>query len=82
MQERLTTREEEIYNYLLQGMSYYDIADTLCVERTTISTHVMRIFLKKMVNSRYELMAQRIKELENVIEELRRTNVIRESNQS
>jgi len=73
MTERLTNREQEIYNYLMRGMSYADIADKLIIEKSTAATHVYKIFFKKLVNSRYELMAQRISELEEEIENLKRT---------
>ena len=72
MQEELTPRELEIYKYLLRGTDYYSIADILGVERSTIATHVLHIFGKKLANSRQELMARRIEELENEIEELKR----------
>ena len=73
-EDKLTNREQEVYNYLLHGLSYSDMADTMGIGKNTIVTYVMNIFLKKMVNSRYELMAQRIKELESKIKELRGTN--------
>jgi len=69
-EEKLTNREYEVYNYLLHGLSYSDMEGEMGVAKSTIVTYVMNIFLKKMVNSRYELMARRIKELENKVEEL------------
>lgn len=70
-EENLTNREQEVYRYLLQGMSYNDMAREMVVEKTTVMTYIMHLFLKKEVNSRYELMAKRIKELENKIKELK-----------
>lgn len=72
----LSPRELEIYKYLLKGTDYYTIADELGVRRSTIATHVLHLFNKLLVNSRQELMAQRIEELEQEMEELRGTNCI------
>lgn len=69
-EEKLTNREQEVYKYLLQGMSYNDMARKMIVEKSTVITYIMHLFLKKEVSSRYELMAKRIKELENKIKEL------------
>ena len=72
MQDELTKRELEVYKYLLEGIDFYSIADLLGVKRSTIATHVLHVFSKKLVNSRQELMAQRIKELEEEVKELQR----------
>ena len=71
MQEELTPRQLEIYKYLLKGIDYYTIADILGVERSTIATHVINICVKKDANSRQELMARRIEELEQEIKNLK-----------
>ena len=69
----LSPRELEIYKYLLKGVDYYTIADELGVRRSTVATHVLHLFNKLLVSSRQELMAQRIEELEQEIEQLKRT---------
>lgn len=69
----LSPRELEIYKYLLKGVDYYTIADELGVQRSTVATHVLHLFNKLLVSSRQELMAQRIEELEQEIEQLKRT---------
>ena len=74
IEEKLTNREEQVYNYLLHGLSYSDMEEEMGIKKTSIVTYVMNIFLKKMVNSRYELMANRILELEQKIDELQGTN--------
>ena len=74
MRDNLTARELEIYKYLLKGTDYYTIADMLNVKRTTIVTHIIHLFDKMLVNSRQELMAQRIDELEKEVEYLKRTS--------
>jgi DNA-binding NarL/FixJ family response regulator len=74
IEDKLTKREEEIYHYLLQGLNYTDIARAADIEKSTVVTHIMNIYLKKMVTTRAELMAQRIEELENTILDLTGTN--------
>ena len=73
MREQLSKRESEVYEYLIKGLSYGEMEELLGINRTTILTHAMHIFLKKMVSSRYELMAQRIQELEKEVFNLKRT---------
>lgn len=70
----LSPRELEIYKYLLKGLDYYSIADELGVKRSTIATHILHLFNKLLVNSRQELMAQRIEELEQEVEKLKGTS--------
>ena len=69
----LSPRELEIYKYLLRGLDYYSIADELGVQKSTIKTHILHLYNKLLVNSRQELMVQRIEELEKEIEQLKRT---------
>lgn len=69
----LSPRELEIYKYLLKGLDYYSIADELGVQKSTIKTHILHLYNKLLVNSRQELMVQRIEELEQEIEQLKRT---------
>lgn len=67
----LSPRELEIYKYLLKGLDYYSIADELGVQKSTIKTHILRLYEKLLVNSRQELLIQRIEELEEEIEKLK-----------
>ena len=67
----LSPRELEIYKYLLKGLDYYSIADELGVQRSTIKTHVLHLYEKLLVNSRQELLIQRIEELEQEVEQLK-----------
>ena len=76
----LSPRELEIYKYLLKGTDYYTIADELEIQRSTVATHVLHLFNKLLVNSRQELMAQRIEELEQEVAELKGTNCITRAN--
>ena len=74
MRDELSKREQEVYEYLVKGLNYNEMEQLLGISKTTILTHAMHIYLKKMVSSRYELMAQRIQELEKEVFNLRRTN--------
>lgn len=67
----LSPRELEIYKYLLKGLDYYSIANELGVQRSTVATHVLRLYEKLLVNSRQELLVRRIEELEREIEQLK-----------
>ena len=67
----LSPRELEIYKYLLKGLDYYSIANELGVQRSTVATHVLRLYEKLLVNSRQELLIRRIEELEQEIEQLK-----------
>ena len=72
----LSPKELEVYKYLLKGLDYYTIADELGVQHSTVATHVLHLFNKLLVSSRRELMAQRIQELEQMVEELKGTNCV------
>ena len=67
----LSGREREVYNLLFTSLNKREIADTLFVSLPTVSTHIQHIFNKVGYNSRLELMAERIRELEGVVAELR-----------
>jgi len=69
----LTQRELEVYDLLMKGYKQIDIADKLIVEMSTIHSHIMNILVKKLCHSRYELMAKRIKELEDEIDLLKQS---------
>ncbi len=55
IQYAITERENEVIILLLKGYSYNKIADTLCISLSTVRTHVMNIYKKTGVNSRFEL---------------------------
>ena len=58
---KLTTREKEVLNSLVDGLSYQKIADKYCVSITTVRTHISNIYQKLHVNSRAEAVAKVIK---------------------
>ncbi|MCG8570774.1 MAG: FHA domain-containing protein [Spirochaetes bacterium] len=53
----LTKREEDILYYLLEGKSTKEIADILFISGGTAKNHVLNIFKKTNVHSRFELLA-------------------------
>ena len=53
---QITPREHEIISGLLTGLSYKQIADTLCISARTVETHVYRIFRKCEVSNKVELL--------------------------
>jgi DNA-binding NarL/FixJ family response regulator len=67
----LTASEYNVYKLLVKGYPYKEIASTLVIAPCTVTTHVIGIYQKFNVNSRSELMAMRIKELEDIINKMR-----------
>jgi DNA-binding NarL/FixJ family response regulator len=55
---QLTTRENEVLNSLVDGLSYKKIADKHCVSISTIRTHICSIYNKLHVNSKAEAVAR------------------------
>lgn len=58
---RITKREEEIINLLMDGFSYKDIAQKLYISITTLKSHLTNIFIKKQVNSLQQLLVKEYK---------------------
>ncbi len=56
----LSTREREILNCLVKGMSYKMIADKCCISINTVCTHVRHIYEKLHVNSAPEAILKAI----------------------
>jgi ATP/maltotriose-dependent transcriptional regulator MalT len=54
--ERLSTREREVYELIVQGRSNKEIASTLFISESTAKVHVRHIFEKRGVHSRTELV--------------------------
>jgi DNA-binding NarL/FixJ family response regulator len=54
----LTTREKQILQFLVKGMSYKEIAATLFISVETLNSHIKNIYRKLNVHSRSELAAK------------------------
>lgn len=52
---RITPREKDIVIHLVEGLSYKEIADVLCISPRTVETHAYRIFKKCSVSNKIEL---------------------------
>lgn len=58
----LTSREKEILNELVNGLSYKKIAETLFISLDTVRSHIKNIYQKLHVSSRSEAVAKVIKD--------------------
>ncbi len=54
--QKLTIREQEILNYLSDGLRYKEIADKAMISQETVRTHVRNIYQKLQVSSRVEAL--------------------------
>ena len=54
----LTSREEEILLLLVTGFSYDEMAETLCVSRGTINTHIASVYQKLGVKSVKDIVSR------------------------
>ncbi len=52
---RLTIREVEVVELLINGYSIEDIGNDLCISSNTVKTHIANIYKKTGISSRYEL---------------------------
>jgi DNA-binding NarL/FixJ family response regulator len=51
----LTPRERDLLGYLVQGLTYAEIAATLVISEKTVSSHVSNLLRKTGTSSRIEL---------------------------
>jgi DNA-binding CsgD family transcriptional regulator len=56
--QRLSVREREVYELMVQGLSNLQIANILFISPATVKVHVQHIFDKLGVRSRSALMVQ------------------------
>jgi len=56
--DTFTNREKNIVSYLIQGLSYKEIAEAAHISISTVKTHVYRIYQKADVNNRNALGAK------------------------
>ena len=66
----LSPREKEIKNLVCIGKDIKQIAEELYIAPCTVRTHLHNIYEKTNLRSQKALMVQRIKELEDKINEL------------
>jgi DNA-binding CsgD family transcriptional regulator len=55
---RLTQREQQVLEYLLQGMSSREIADRICVRPSTVKSFLRMIMIKTGVTSRSAILTK------------------------
>ena len=55
---RLSEREEQVLNLLVQGLLYKQIADRLAISQTTVRTYAQRIYEKLQVHTRTEAVVK------------------------
>jgi DNA-binding NarL/FixJ family response regulator len=60
-EHRLTSREKDVINCLLDGLSYKLIADTLSISIDTVRFRIKSIYKKLQVNSKGEILAKALK---------------------
>jgi DNA-binding NarL/FixJ family response regulator len=58
----LSSREKEVLQHLLEGLSKRQIGDKLFVSHNTIDTHLRNIYAKLQVNSRVSAVTKALKE--------------------
>jgi DNA-binding NarL/FixJ family response regulator len=56
--ENLSTREQEVLDYLAKGYLYKEIADQLSISYGTVHTYIERVFKKLHVRSRAQAVAK------------------------
>jgi len=56
--ENLSTREQEVLDYLAKGYLYKEIADQLSISYGTVHTYIERVFKKLHVSSRAQAVAK------------------------
>ena len=64
-QEPLTAREQEIVQWVIQGMRNKEIASRLKISEKTVKTHLSNIFRKLNVSRRVELLLHRLSDRAN-----------------
>lgn len=70
----LTKREKDVAELSYKGLGYNEIAQALFIARSTVNVHFMNIYSKLGINNRAQLLALKIKELREAINELSQHN--------
>jgi Response regulator containing a CheY-like receiver domain and an HTH DNA-binding domain len=61
--DRLSAREQEVLDYLVQGYMYKEIAEALKISFDTVHTHVRNVYEKLHVRTRTEAVTKRLREV-------------------
>lgn len=64
----LSSKEQEVYQLLIDGLKPINIAEKLCLSITTIKTHINNIYSKTGCNSQAALCAKEIRKLREKLE--------------
>ena len=59
--DKLTPRQQQIVEGIVNGMSYKMVADKLMISTETVRDHIKNIYRKLEINSKAELIAKKIK---------------------
>ncbi len=60
---KLTAREMEIKEFLIQGLSGKQISEKLNIKMTTVKFHSTRLYRKEGVKSKYQLFAKNFRKV-------------------
>lgn len=55
-EQKITAREQEIIDFILDGYTNEEIAEALCISVNTVKKHLANIYLKLGIKSRWELL--------------------------
>lgn len=61
MNKKLSEREQEILDYMLQGLTNAEIADRACIKTETVKAHLKSIYQKLNVKNRIQAAIYAIK---------------------
>ena len=56
--DNLTTREKDVVNELLKGLTYKEIAAVLGISASTVNDHLKNIYIKMEVRTKSELISK------------------------
>ena len=60
--QKLSLREQQVIDYLVQGYSYQEIADALKISYNTVHTHIRHLYKKLQVTSRTDAVTLHLRQ--------------------
>jgi DNA-binding NarL/FixJ family response regulator len=66
--EKLSLREQQVIDWLAQGYTYQEIADSLKITYATVHTHIRHIYEKLHVCSRTEAVSVHLRHLKGLVQ--------------